>query len=215
MHRNFPDLTIVHEGELPPEQFEVEIPGRNTSVVARRLDKSDSETIRQGISTSEERLRPWLTWRDRNGDRNQWSRVAEAVANEFATANWWNRRLWFNWVLYNAKANEFIGMVDTGPKGDQTFEIGYWTTASRNARGVMLPVVQTVARLDFDILGAQRLVLEVNDANEASKRIAFELGAGVEHETNETPLPDTLRSASNLAFVLNKPPISRRPGVDS
>lgn len=202
--KNFPPSSIVHEGPLPPERFSVELRSSGRVLHVSRMSLGDEREMREGIASSERLLRPWLTWHDAQGSRSSWTDVAQAVANEFATSGWWDGRHWFNWLIRDGDTGKFLGMVDTGPRSDGLFEMGYWSVDDPAARGVITPVVAEVVKLVLGMMGAEGVRYEVNESNLASRRVALAMGASIVRESTTDVVPGSSRSAKNLELVLTK-----------
>lgn len=60
------------------------------------------------------------------------------------------------------------------------FEIGYWRRSGHEGRGIATEAVQTLARLAFDELLAQRVELRIDNLNRASWRVAERCGFTLE-----------------------------------
>ncbi len=59
----------------------------------------------------------------------------------------------------------------------RTAELGYWTAPWARRRGVALTGARLLSEWAFAAFGLRRLVLEIEDGNEPSLRLAEQLGA--------------------------------------
>lgn len=60
--------------------------------------------------------------------------------------------------------------------GEGALEIGYWIRASRVGEGLATEAAAALARVAFEVAGAQRVEIRVDPANEASLRVPRRLG---------------------------------------
>jgi RimJ/RimL family protein N-acetyltransferase len=56
------------------------------------------------------------------------------------------------------------------------FEIGYWCRRSRQGRGYVTEAVVALTRMAFDVLGARRVEVRMDETNEPSARVARRAG---------------------------------------
>jgi RimJ/RimL family protein N-acetyltransferase len=60
------------------------------------------------------------------------------------------------------------------------FEIGYWRKTGYGGRGLLTEAVRAMARMAFDVLGARRVEVRMDDRNVASWRLAERAGFTLE-----------------------------------
>jgi RimJ/RimL family protein N-acetyltransferase len=153
-----------------PEQFESE------RLLIRAPLPGDGAEIHAAITESLGELRPWMPWAhlDQSVDDIE-ANVRQARA-EFLARH--DMRL----HLYLRDGGGFVGSsglhrIDwTIPR----FEIGYWVRTSATGRGFATEATRRIADFAFDELGAERVEIWCDAANERSAAVAERAGFSFE-----------------------------------
>jgi RimJ/RimL family protein N-acetyltransferase len=95
----------------------------------------------------------------------------------------------FVYGLFTRDESEVVGGSGLHTRvGEEAFEIGYWVRADRVGQGLVTEAVAALARVAFEVAGAERVEIRVDPANERSLRVARRLGF-VEEATLRQRLP--------------------------
>jgi RimJ/RimL family protein N-acetyltransferase len=98
----------------------------------------------------------------------------------------------------------------------RSFELGYWRRAGLDRLGIASESAQALVRMAFDVLGARRLEVRMDDRNEPSRKVAERAGftfEGLLREDSTSPLGES-RSTRVYSRVrgIEEPALVPRPG---
>jgi RimJ/RimL family protein N-acetyltransferase len=160
----------------------IEVPTRvGTERLILRCPRSgDGPAIHQAEHESLDELRPWMTWAHTPRTPDE----AEAYC----------RRMQAKFILredlvmfaFERDAADEEGRFVAGMglhRIDWTvrrFEIGYWRRTGCGGQGFVTEATEALARMAFDRLDARRVELRMDDANEASWKVAERAGFTLE-----------------------------------
>jgi ribosomal-protein-serine acetyltransferase len=153
-----------------PERMDTE------RLVLRCARHGDGTAVHEAVSTSIERLRPWLPWAR-----------AEATAEETEVTVGRMRAAFMSredlaLLMFERQADGSEGSYVGGTglhRIDWTvpfFEIGYWCRTGFQGRGLAVEAVHALTRLAFDRLAAARVEIRMDDENLSSQRVAERAG---------------------------------------
>lgn len=157
-----------------PERIETE------RLVLRMPRRGDGATVNAAVQDSIVGLAPWMPWA---------STVPSLDESELHC-----RRQQAKYLLREDLALLMFERQADGSEGalvggtglhriDWTlrkFEIGYWRRAGCEGRGYVTEAVTALSRMAFDSLGARRVEIRMDDANERSWRVAERAGFTLE-----------------------------------
>jgi RimJ/RimL family protein N-acetyltransferase len=141
-------------------------------LVLRPYDPRDAPLLKDAVDRSREHLWPWMPWTPAEpepiDDVVQRLRVfrAQFDADE-------------NWIMavFSRDESRFLGGTGLHPRGgDDSLEIGYWVAVDAIGRGIATEVTAVLTRVGIEILGLDRVDLQIEPANERSVNIARKLG---------------------------------------
>ena len=98
--------------------------------------------------------------------------VAEALVQEFAEA--WIKRSFFFIGAFSKPGGEFVAQIYVGPVDWKLpeFQIGYFADVDHEGKGYVTEAVKATLGILFNHLGAHRVRLECDEANQRSMRVA-------------------------------------------
>jgi RimJ/RimL family protein N-acetyltransferase len=149
-----------------PDRFESE------RLLLRAPLPGDGAEVHAAIAESLDELRPWMPWAHlQQSVDDVEANVRQSIA-DFVTRR--DLRL----HLYLRDGGGFVGSsglhrIDwTVPR----FEIGYWVRTSQTGRGFATEATRRIAEFAFDDLGAERVEIWCDAANERSASVARSAG---------------------------------------
>lgn len=167
-------------GEKPiTDPLLIDLPERiaTARLVLRPPRPGDGAVVNPAVSESIEDLRPWMPWATPAPTVEQtelWCRKAHA---EFAA----RKQLPLLAFLRDAPST-FVG--STGLHrivwDVPSFEIGYWVRRRFVRQGYVSEAVEAITSFAFEVLGAERVEIRMDDRNERSWRVAERLGFPLE-----------------------------------
>jgi ribosomal-protein-serine acetyltransferase len=157
-----------------PEQIDTE------RLLLRCARPGDGAAVHEAVSTSLDRLRPWMPW-------------ARAEASPEQTEVTVGRMR----ALFMSREDLALLMFERHPDGGEgryvggtglhridwtvpRFEIGYWCRTGYQGRGLAVEAVRALTRLAFDRLAAARVEIRMDDENLSSRRVAERAGYTLE-----------------------------------
>lgn len=161
-------------------------------VVLRPLALADADPIALAIEESLPELRRFMMWaHEPQTAIVQLARIKTSLAEYHV-----GRSLQMG--LFQEESGELLticGMEKRVPLNPNGWEIGYWTPTSKTKRGYATLATQLLTSYAFDLLGADRVQLLVDEANSASARVVAKCGfieeARLTHATTR-PSPELL-----------------------
>ncbi len=126
-------------------------------IVLRPYRLADAPAVFEAVDQSRARLRLWMEWVD--------GHAALADSEDYCrrvSANWENRSD-FSLGIWHRETGRFLG--GTGFHNTDwsvpSFEIGYWIRDGEVGKGYVEEAVRLQVRFAFDVLGAERLMLDL------------------------------------------------------
>jgi ribosomal-protein-serine acetyltransferase len=157
-----------------PERIETE------RLVLRPPRRGDGALVNDAVRVSLGELSPWMPWAgtmpssDESEIHCRRQQARFILREDFALLIF----------LRQADGNEGELVGGTGlHRVDwslRRFEIGYWRKTGCEGRGYLTEAVRAVARLAFDVLGARRVEIRMDDNNAPSWRLAERAGFTLE-----------------------------------
>ncbi|HTS73493.1 MAG TPA: GNAT family protein [Gaiellaceae bacterium] len=142
-------------------------------LVARCWEPADAPLLKEAVDSSLEHLRPWMPWaRDEPQTLPQKVQLLRAFRGQF------DRGENFVYGLFSADESEVVGGSGLHPRAGDciSLEIGYWIRASAIGRGYATEASAALARVGFEVCGADRIDIRVDPANERSAAVPRKLG---------------------------------------
>lgn len=148
----------------PPEEIDA------GPVLLRPWRAGDVGPMAEAVAESIEELRPWMPWAAAEplspADR------ARLIAE---SAHQWQRGESFNYGMH--AGDVMVGCTGlhqrVGPGG---LEIGYWVRTSWAGRGIATATTRALTTMVFTLPGLDRVEIEHDQANAASRRVPEKLG---------------------------------------
>ena len=166
------------EGLPAPYRIETE------RLVVRCYEPRDAANLKEAIDSSLEHLRPWMPWVQQEPQTlEQKIEVIEQFrANYESGEN-------FTCGIFAADGRHVLGGTGLHPRiGPGGLEIGYWIRASATRQGFVTESSAALARVAFEVCGADRVEIRIEPGNEASFGVPRKLGF-VEEATLRRRLP--------------------------
>lgn len=153
-----------------PDHFE------SARLLIRCPRAGDGAALHEAVIESLDELRPWMPW----------AAQPPSVADEEALA----RRAHARWLLREDLMLILLDKANGRVLGGSglhridwavpRFEIGYWCRTSCVGRGLITESTNAIAAFAFDVLGARRVEIRMDDRNERSWRVAERCGFALE-----------------------------------
>jgi RimJ/RimL family protein N-acetyltransferase len=141
-------------------------------LVVRCYDPSDAPLLKDAVERSLDHLRPWMDWAP-----------AEPEPLEDVVQRLRGFRAQFdrdeNWIygVFDRDESRVVGGTGLHPRGgDGALEIGYWVAVDATRQGYTTEVAAVLTRVGFELLGLDRVDIQIDVRNEASQGIPRKLG---------------------------------------
>jgi RimJ/RimL family protein N-acetyltransferase len=177
-------------------------------LVIRPYDPRDAPILKETVERSRDHLMPWMDWTPAEPepleDVVQRLRVfrAQFDADE-------------NWIMGAWSKDETRLLAGTGlhPRGGEgSLEIGYWVAADAIGQGIATEITAVLTRVGFEVIGLDRVDLQIEPANERSANVARKLG--FTHEgtlRRRLPRRDGESRADSMVFTLLREELAGSP----
>lgn len=149
-----------------PERIETD------RLLLRLPDVSDAEALNGAIVDSFEALSLWMDW----AVNPQTLAETRAFCEESRAV--WQAGTALNVLMIEKRTGRIVGSSGY-PRLDWSvprFEIGYWCRSEHVGQGFVSEATWALSRYAFEVLGARRVELRMDDRNERSWRVAERLG---------------------------------------
>jgi RimJ/RimL family protein N-acetyltransferase len=167
-------------------------------------DPREAERLFEAIDSSRSHLEQFLIWVSSHrvvADSARW--IRESRASFEAMTN-------FDFGVFAKDDGRLLGGAALHVRGQPEvvcLEIGYWTRASEQNKGVAREAARALTRVAFDLAACDRVVIRADSANAASRRIPERLGYRLEGiARNGLRLGGLPRDAAIYALVRDQPP---------
>jgi RimJ/RimL family protein N-acetyltransferase len=140
--------------------------------VIRPYDPRDAPLLKAAVERSRDHLWPWMPWTPAEPEplddvvQRLRSFRAEFDADE-------------NWIMgvFSPDESRILGGTGLHPRGgDGSLEIGYWVAVDAIGQGYATEVTAVLTRVGFEIVGLERVDLQIESTNERSVNVARKLG---------------------------------------
>ena len=164
------------------EPLLIDVPERidTARLILRCPRRGDGAVVNPAVVASHAELDPWLPW------ATTLPSLAESEAH--------CRRQHARFILREDLVMLIFARDASGTEGEllggtglhridwalRRFEIGYWRKSGCEGRGVITEAVTAIARMAFDVLGARRVEIRMDDNNERSWKVAERAGFTLE-----------------------------------
>jgi ribosomal-protein-serine acetyltransferase len=160
----------------------IEVPERieTDRLILRAPRRGDGPLVNDAVRDSLAELAPWMPWAGTmpsvdESEAHCRRQQARFVLREDLVLLIFRRRA-------DASEGELVGgtglhRIDWALR---RFEIGYWRRTGCAGQGLLTEAVRAVARLAFDVLGARRVEIRMDDNNAPSWRLAERAGFTLE-----------------------------------
>jgi RimJ/RimL family protein N-acetyltransferase len=176
-------------GTPPPRRIATE------RFLLRRYEPADAPLLKDAVDSSIDHLRPFMPWTPAEPQP-----LADSVELLRSFGAQFDSGEQFVFGIFARGERELLGGTGLHPRiGPGALEIGYWVRSSAVRRGIATEVTSTLARVAFDVCGAERVELRIDPANVASLGVPRKLGfarAGYDPERG-LEIFSLLRSASD------------------
>jgi len=169
----------------------IEVPERieTARLVLRVPQRGDGAAVNAAVAETIAELAPWLPWAGSMPTPNESEMHCRRLQARFIL------REDLAMLMFERRAGGGDGApVGVGAEGRLVgglglhridwplgrFEIGYWRRAGFEGRGLVTEGVIAIARMAFDVLGARRVEIRMDDRNERSWKLAERAGFTLE-----------------------------------
>jgi RimJ/RimL family protein N-acetyltransferase len=145
----------------------------------------DGSRLHQAVRESQEALIPWMPWAVKLMTAEEY----EARAREGQAKYLTREDLWMQ--LYLQGTDTLIGgsglhRIDWAVP---SVEIGYWVRSGYGGKGYITEAVAGITKLDFDVIGAERVFIRMDARNIRSaavpQRLGFHYEGTLRHDTRD------------------------------
>jgi RimJ/RimL family protein N-acetyltransferase len=150
----------------PPYRIQTE------RLVVRCWEPRDAPLLKEAVDASLDHLRPWMPWA--HDDPQPLAAKVELLR---AFRGKFDLDQEFVYGIFTADESEVVGGTGLHRRSfEGVLEIGYWISAGRAGQGLGTEATAAVARVGFEVAGAERIEIRVATENTASLAIARKLG---------------------------------------
>ena len=139
-------------------------------LVIRCYDPADASLLADAVNSSLDHLTPWMPWAKP-------VTVPEEVALLRSFRSQFDRDE--NWVygVFARDESRIVGGAGFHPRGGEgSLEIGYWVRADAARQGIATELTAVLTRAGFELVGLDRVDIQVDTGNVASLGIPRKLG---------------------------------------
>ena len=138
----------------------------------RCWEPRDAPLLKEAVDSSLDHLRAWMPWAHEDPQP-----LAAKVELLRTFRGKFDLGQEFVYGIFSADESEAVGGSGLHRRSfDGILEIGYWISASRAGQGLGTEAAAAVARVGFEVAGAERIEIRVDPGNAASLAIPRKLG---------------------------------------
>ncbi len=140
-------------------------------VVVRPYTDADAPALWEATDESRDHLQPWLPWVKSSTEPVESLSYVRACQAHFLLREDFPLGVFL-------RDGRFLGGTGLHLRDKEVpeFEIGYWVRSDAEGQGYVTEAVRLVTTCAFEQLGAQRLLIRCDAANERSRRVAERCG---------------------------------------
>ena len=180
---------------LPPFPSPTEGP----RVLLRCYTAEDAPALKEAVDETREALLRWMPWGQDHRTLEQSVAFCGRAYGRF------HAREDFILAIFEKESGRFLGGTGLHVKDApvRAFELGYWIRASAEGQGYVQEAARLVTAAGFERMGANRVMVRCDAANERSRRVIARAGFPLEGAARRESLrPDgTLRDVLVYAMV--------------
>jgi RimJ/RimL family protein N-acetyltransferase len=153
-------------GPLVPYRIETE------RLVIRPYDPRDAPLLKDAVDRSIDHLMPWMSWTPEKPEplEDVVQRLRSFRAQFDADENW-------IMGIWAPDESRLLGGTGLHPRGgDGSLEIGYWVAADAIGQGIATEATAVLTRISFELIGLDRVDLQIAPTNDRSANVARKLG---------------------------------------
>ena len=138
----------------------------------RAYDPRDAPLLKDVVERSREHLWPWMDWTPAGPERLEdvVQRLRSFRAQFDADENW-------IMGVFDRDESRIVGGTGLHPRsGDNSLEIGYWVAVDAIGQGFAKETTAVLTRVGFELIGLERVDLQIKPSNERSINVARKLG---------------------------------------
>jgi RimJ/RimL family protein N-acetyltransferase len=170
---------------------------RSARLVIRPYRPDDAAAVFAAIDESRTLLAPWLPWVHSHRDIGDTRDFCTRAAAGYLLRN--NLDL----GIFDARDGAYLGGIGLRPDWRaRVFEIGYWVRGAATGHGYVSEAVRLLARLTFEALGANRLMIRCDARNERSRHVPERLGFPLEARLRNDGLDPAGQPRDTLVFAI-------------
>lgn len=138
----------------------------------RCWEPRDAPLLKEAVDSSLDHLRAWMPWAHEDPQP-----LAAKVELLRTFRGKFDLGQEFVYGIFSADESEAVGGSGLHRRSfEGILEIGYWISASRAGQGLGTEAAAAVARVGFEVAGAERIEIRVDPGNAASLAIPRKLG---------------------------------------
>lgn len=177
-------------------------------LVIRCYDPRDAPLLKDAVERSREHLWPWMDWTPAEPEPlNDVVQRLRSFRAQFDADE--------NWIMgvFDRDESRILGGTGLHPRGgDNSLEIGYWVAVDAIGQGIATEVTAVLTRVVFELIGLERVDLQIKPSNERSANVARKLG--FTHEATlrrRLPRRDGGPRADSMVFTLLREELEGSP----
>jgi len=145
-------------------------------LVIRCWEPDDAPAAKEAIDSSLDHLRAWMPWaHDEPQSLDEKVALLRYFRGEF------DLEKNFVYGVFDRDESRVVGGSGLHPRGgDGSLEIGYWIRADSVGQGLATELTAVLTRVGFELVGLERVDIQVDPANEVSQKIPRKLGFTLE-----------------------------------
>lgn len=177
-------------------------------LVIRPYDPRDASLLKDAVDRSLEHLRPWMEWTpDEPEPLDDVAQRLRSFRAQFDVDENWIMGIWVR------DESRLLGGTGLHPRGGEgSLEIGYWVAADAIGQGIATEVTAVLARVVVELIGLDRVDLQIDPKNERSANVARKLG--FTHEgtlRRRLPRREGEPRADSMVFTLLREELAASP----
>ncbi|HEY6961830.1 MAG TPA: GNAT family protein [Gaiellaceae bacterium] len=180
-------------------------------LVIRCYEPDDAPLLMDAVNSSLDHLGPWMPWADHAVTLDEEIDLLRAFRGQFDRDE--------NWVMgvFDREETRIVGGTGLHPRGgDGSLEIGYWVRADSVRQGITTEVTAVLTRVGFELVGLDRVDIQIDPENVASQGVPRKLGF-VHEATLRRRLPHRAgeRRRDSMVFTMLREEYDEAPWLDA
>lgn len=151
------------------------------NLVLRMFQPEDAEILKSRLDDNLSIMMPWIPWAKNEPEplESKRDRIRSWIVDFYSNKE-------YSYGIFEKSTSDFVGSSNLfGRRGVGTTEIGYWIDHLKTGKGYATEVSYALTKLSFEHMAIEKVLLYIDNRNEASQRIPAKLNFSHEYTYRE------------------------------